>query len=792
MKKLYLTSLVSKTLFVLFTSSAIFITIILYSANYFFSNGYISIVKEDIASIEANINPTIALNLSYGFNDAVREIAKQQLKNKKLLLLKIDTEKTKKPQIFSNTNKTIQELKKEKNFFSVTDLIDPATSRKLGTLTLVYSNSSYKQFMNNFTRWFMTGGAIFVLSIIVVGFLLYGTLKHLIDLAHSLERFDPKNPQIVINKVETKDEIGIITKSINILLKNLVSYLDDIKKLNERVLEQEAHLKQAQRIANIGSWEYDLIEKELRLSDEIYRIFNLKRKKNITWGDFLAFVIQRDYEYVKQELHNAIRNSSTFDIKYTIETAKGMRRDIHTRGKVRRKKNDFFKVTAVSMDITRENQNKKIIEQLAYYDPLTALPNRTLLKDRVHKALQNAKRENHKLALLFLDLDHFKLINDTLGHDTGDKLLIYVANLLKKQLRESDTVSRIGGDEFVILAPHIRDKEDIAEIANKCIEALRGQHSVDNHQLYITTSLGIAIYPDDGEDLEALMTNADTAMYDAKNAGRNNFKFFSKNMTNFISYQMHIEQDLRLAIKNKNELEIYFQPKVDAETNAISGAEALIRWNHPKEGLMFPDDFIEIAETTGLIIEMGNWIIEDVITKIAKWNENGFSGLKVAINLSVKQFQDTNLIDYIDKTIQKYGIDSHQLEFEITETLSMANIDATLRILSDLRALGVSIAIDDFGTGYSSLAYLKKFPVDTLKIDKSFVMDMLDDDEDSVIVQTIISMAHSLGFQTVAEGVETKAHVKKLHELGCDQLQGYYFSKAVCEAEFVTFLENYQ
>jgi len=281
-------------------------------------------------------------------------------------------------------------------------------------------------------------------------------------------------------------------------------------------------------------------------------------------------------------------------------------------------------------------------------------------------------------------------------------------------------------------------------------------------------------------------------MYDAKNDGKNNYKFFSKSMTNFISKHLQMEQDLRQAIKNKNELEIYYQPKIDSKHNIISGAEALIRWNHPTKGLVFPDEFIPIAESTGLIVEMGDWIIEKCISDITTFNKSSSKDLKIAINLSAKQFQDHKLTEYITAMIKKYNVDPKQLEFEITETLSMANIDVTLRILSQLKEIGVSIAIDDFGTGYSSLSYLKKFPINTLKIDKEFVMDMVEDEEEKIIVKTIITMAHSLGFQTVAEGVETQQHVIALRDLKCDQLQGYYYSKAIRKNEFIDYIESFK
>jgi len=789
--RLFFNSLTTKTLFILFLSSSIFITITVVSANYFFSNGYMSIIKEDMTSIERDINPTVSLNMSYGFEKNIKEIADSQLKNNKVMLIAIESDNLKKSLVFSSTKKTLKELEKEGNFISKSTLFDPATSKKIGTMTLVYSNSSYKAFMDNFYRWFGIGTAVFVLSLILVGIFLYSNLRYLTTLAIAFEKFNPKEPKTLPLDINTNDEIATITKSANILFENLSRYIKNIQKLNETVLQKEAHLKQAQRIANIGSWEYDVVENELKLSDEIYRIFKLDLKTVVSWDEFLSYITQTDFSRVQKVIDRAVQNGSTFDITYTIKTDNGVMVDLRTRGKVRKKQDHSVKITAISMDITKENRNKKTIETLAYYDPLTTLPNRALLKDRIHKSLQSAKRDNTKLALLFLDLDHFKLINDTLGHDIGDKLLVHVANLLKSQLRASDTVSRIGGDEFVILIPKFDDIEDIKEIAQKCIVALRGKHTIGNHHLYITTSLGIALYPQSGKDLDSLMTSADTAMYDAKKDGRNNYKVFSKTMTNHISQQMQIEQDLRVAIEKQNQLEIYYQPKINTRSGFISGAEALIRWNHPQNGLMFPDEFINIAESTGLIIEMGNWIIEECISNISTWNKSGLVGLKIAINLSIKQFQDNNLTNYISLMIKKYNIDPSQLEFEITETLSMANIDATLRVLSCLRDIGVSIAIDDFGTGYSSLSYLKKFPINTLKIDKSFVMDMIDDEEDSIIVKTVISMAHSLGFQTVAEGVETQQHAKLLKEIECDQLQGYHYSRPIPKESFIQYLKNY-
>ncbi|MCK4874279.1 MAG: EAL domain-containing protein [Sulfurimonas sp.] len=564
-----------------------------------------------------------------------------------------------------------------------------------------------------------------------------------------------------------------------------------LKPLNEEMSQKESHLKDAQRIAKIGSWEYNLVTKTLSLSDEIYRILGVRLSTNIGWEDFLNYIDNNDYNKVVTILDNAIKNGSQFDLRYTIKLNNDKKIHIQTTGKVRKKQDGSAKITAVSMDISSEIKYKQKIEELAYYDSLTGLANRALLKDRMSKSIQLAKRDSSKLAAIFLDLDHFKLINDTLGHDTGDDLLIYISKLLREQVREADTISRFGGDEFIILLQNIHNENDAELVAKKIQKALQEKHQIGSHQLYVTSSIGVSIFPEHADNADDLITNADTAMYEAKKSGRNNYKIYSLNMGKCANKQLDLEQSLIEAIKDKEQIEIYYQAKIDSATNSVSGAEALVRWNHPTLGLIFPDNFIYIAESTGLMIELGYVIIEKTISQIAKFNELGFIGLKVAINLSCRQFQDVNLVSFILSTIDKYGVPPSQIEFEITETISMLNTDETLRILTELNHVGVSIAIDDFGTGYSSLMYLKKFPINTLKIDRSFVMDMESDNNDREIAKTIILMANSLNLSTVAEGVESQEQANLLKEMGCNHLQGYLYSKPIPKNEFVQFLQDY-
>ena len=784
-------SITFKTLFHLITFSTIFIIFISFSAKSVFSTAYMNLEKEKISIITKNIIPSIALNVNFGFMKAIEDIANTTLENKNVLLLKITSKQYNINLTYTKQKQTIEDYKKMDEFIIISKLIDPTTQRDIGDVTLVYSNDSYKSYMRTFYKLFFLGIIAFSISIIVLAYLLFQSLKNLTNLDNCLKNFKPEEPKKFQLSTSSHDEIASIALSANIMIDNIIKYLDYSKELTTKLSQNQVHLKDAQRIANIGSWEYDITKESLILSDEVYRIYGLKKSVVLDWKIFNEFIIDKHKEYIDSVLQNAIKNGSVFDIKYEINV-KNKIIDIHTRGKVRKKANGNVKITAVSMDISEETKNKKIIDKLAYYDALTELPNRSLLKDRAIKALQNASRnQNNKVAMIFLDLDHFKLINDTLGHGTGDKLLIYVSNLLREQVRKSDTVARIGGDEFILLLPNIKSIEDVENIAKKILKAFQGQHNIEDHQLYITTSIGASIYPDTSKDMDELIKNADTAMYDAKQDGRNKYKVYAKSMGNYISTQMLIEQDLKKAVNTQTELEVYYQAKIDANTNQISGAEALIRWNHQTKGLIFPDDFINVAESTGIILKMGNWIIEQSIIQLKEWDKLGFKNLKVAINLSPRQFQDNNLVSFIYNMIEKYNINPTNLEFEITETMSMTNMDATLRVLNELKSIGVSIAIDDFGTGYSSLAYLKEFPVNTLKIDKSFVMDMIKNDGDKVIVQTIITMAHSLGFTTVAEGVESLEHIKILKSMKCDELQGYHFSKAIPKDKFIQFLQNY-
>ena len=437
-------------------------------------------------------------------------------------------------------------------------------------------------------------------------------------------------------------------------------------------------------------------------------------------------------------------------------------------------------------DISERKQSEAHIHFLAHHDVLTRLPNRTLLEDRIRQALAKSRREATHTAVLFLDLDRFKLINDTLGHDVGDQLLARVAERLSKVLRETETVARLGGDEFIIVIPDVADVERVARVARKVLAAVAAPQLVGKRPLHVTPSIGISIYPEDGEDVPSLLRNADTAMYHAKERGRNNFQFFTQVMNQAVIERVSIENDLRTAIE-RGEFELFYQPQVDRRSGETTGMEALIRWHHPQLGLVAPDRFIPVAEETGLIIPIGEWVLREACQQAKRWHGAGQNGLRISVNLSARQLQQGDLCERIAAILSEANLPPLTLELELTESLLMNDPLAAVQLLQGLAALGVRLAIDDFGTGYSSLAYLKRFPVSRLKIDRSFVRDLSTDANDAAIVHAVVAMAKSLKMEVIAEGVETVEQLNFLAAHGCFAVQGFLFSRPRPAAEFTRF-----
>jgi diguanylate cyclase (GGDEF)-like protein len=440
------------------------------------------------------------------------------------------------------------------------------------------------------------------------------------------------------------------------------------------------------------------------------------------------------------------------------------------------------------VDIDAQKRAEQQLAHLAHHDALTGLPNRNLLRDRLPQLLARAQRNRSNVGVMLIDLDRFKVINDTLGHTVGDRLLVEVAKRLLECTRGGDTVARLGGDEFAVLLPDMPDAQRASTVARKILERLGTPMQLDGHEVYVNASIGITVFPDDSEDQDALIRNADVAMYSAKEGGRANYMFFNAEMNQRTARFLELESHLRQA-QARNEFVLHFQPRVGIGSGRITGAEALLRWR-PGGGarLVAPGDFVPLLEETGMIVAVGEWVLGQVTEQLRRWQAQGFGPVPVAVNVSARQFQRRELVPTLRRLLGASGLAPQLIELEITESLVMLDTDYSVAAMRDLNGLGVPLAIDDFGTGYSSLAYLKRFAIDRLKIDRSFICDLVSNANDAAITTAVVAMAHKLGFGVVAEGVETREQIEFLRACGCDEYQGNLYSPAVAVEQFEALL----
>lgn len=463
---------------------------------------------------------------------------------------------------------------------------------------------------------------------------------------------------------------------------------------------------------------------------------------------------------------------------------------------LRNKENKIFGICTIGTDISerklaenalREQQSR--LNYMAFHDSLTSLPNRSLFYDRIYHGLARSRRSNSKIALILLDIDRFKNINDSLGHDAGDLLLKAFAGRLSEGVRDMDTVARLGGDEFVVVLECLHSIEDIVLVANKLLTNLARPIDINGHDISTTVSMGISIFPDDGMDTDELLKNADVAMYKAKEAGKNNYQFYTKGMNATAVNYLLLENDLRRALEQE-QLILHYQPQIDLYTGNLMGVEALVRWQHPVRGLISPAHFIPLAEETGLIVPIGEWVLREACRQQKRWLVAGKYVGKVAVNLSPRQFRQKNFPGKVETILREAQLGPEHLELEITESCAMEHAGETINQLNQLNKMGLYLSIDDFGTGYSSLAYLQRFPIQKLKIDRSFVNDIHDDSNDATIAKTIIGLAHSMKLRVVAEGVETQYQAEWLRVQGCDQAQGFLYAKPMSAKLFDSYFHN--
>jgi len=591
-------------------------------------------------------------------------------------------------------------------------------------------------------------------------------------------------------------------KPINVLvLVHRVRYMLRSSRTLAKMLQSEERLAKAQRLARLGNWEWDPKSGELHWSEEMYHLFGIDPGNWAPTRDKqLERVHPADKDAVSRALVEALRNVRPYSLDFRIVLPDGTERSVHEEAEVIFDKDrTAVRMLGATQDISDRKEVEGQIRLLAYYDGLTLLPNRRLFMEKLDLALENARRREGSLAVLFLDLDRFKQINDTLGHGAGDRLLQGVAERLRKCLRSSDAVARgealnvtddvarLGGDEFIVSITNVTRGEDAARVARRLQESLERPFKLDENEVFVTASIGISLFPQDGTDLESLLKNADAAMYHAKDAGRSNYQFYSKSMNAAALQKLTLENKLRRALE-REEFQLYFQPQIDVRSWSIIGAEALIRWRHPDLGLVQPAEFIGLAEETGLILPIGEWVLRTACAQAKTWQDAGHGPLVMAVNISGRQFRGKNLVQTIGQAIGGFGLDPRRVELEITESVLMRSVDETVNTLKALRAMGPRIAVDDFGTGYSSLSYLRRFPIDTLKLDQSFIQDSVKDRGTAAIVAGVIDMAHGLGLEVIAEGVETAEQRTLLFQDGCHIMQGYLFGRPVPAPEFEQLL----
>ena len=615
---------------------------------------------------------------------------------------------------------------------------------------------------------------------------------------------------------ETRADIDNLLGSLQRMSGSLDNYRDEslrhrrgLEEKVEQLDRSQRSLAEAQQLAHLGNWSWVLDQAKPHWSDEMYRVLGLAPRRGAGWRQFVSSLAPESRDDVRAEFMRLRAAPRRFSLEHRVLHADGIARTvIHQGGSEADADGRIVRLFGMVQDITERKQAEDQIRKLALFDPLTRLPNRRYFKEHVRRAIERAQRAKSTLAVMFIDLDRFKRINDTLGHSVGDELLREVAERIGDCVRGGDllgrdsvwaddldevsraevrVVARLGGDEFTVLLSNMRHSTDAARVARRITERIAAPLLNGGNELFVTASIGIAVFPDDGGNVDLLLRHADAAMYEAKRQGKNTFQFFTSDLHAAAFEKLKIEKELRRAIE-RDQFVLHYQPKVDTQSGAITGVEALIRWQHPEWGLVAPGTFIPVAEEAGLIVAVGDWVLTAACRQLAAWRDAGLPALTMAINLASPSFRQPALVQQIRAELARWRLPPACLVIEVTESLLMHDVEATLPILHELRALGVHLSIDDFGTGYSSLSYLQRFPISQLKVDQSFVRHLDENRDHAAIAKAVITLGRALELETVAEGVENAAQAAMLSSLRCTMLQGYFFSRPLPADEIAQLL----
>lgn len=612
--------------------------------------------------------------------------------------------------------------------------------------------------------------------IIVTGVFLFSIIKN------SLAKI-----QMVSNELyKSYEELNLAYEELIATEEDLKKRFEEIKKSENALAESETRYQLAAEGANDGIWDLDVKNNKMYIStrgrnilgyDDFEGEYTMETWKSLLHPDDKSNAIKLFNDYLNREI-------DTYISAYRLKTKNGEYKWILSKGRAIWDKSDNpIRIAGSHTDITEQKRNEEKVLSLAYYDLITGLPNRAMFEKKLTLQISDSKKYNKKCALLYFDLDDFKNINDTLGHTYGDKLLKKVAKVLMEYKKEDYTLARLGGDEFALIVTDVKDLSQLYKLANKIIDSLEKPWVLNDQEFYISTSIGIAIFPEHGKDFQTLLRNADTAMYSAKEAGKKSYRIYKEEMYKKKIEFINMKKSLRYGVKYE-EFILNYQPVVDLQNDKIIGAEALIRWEHPKQGLIPPNDFIPTAEKTGIIKEIGKWTLKTACKQNKIWIDKGYKNNKVSINMSALEFKQKNLVSNIKKIMEKTGLESKYLVLEITENIILEDINYTIDVLNELKKMDIKIALDDFGTGYSSLNYLKILPIDFLKLDKSFIDNVTTKAKDQAITKCLIRLAHNIGLQVVAEGIETQEQYNYLRKINCDLGQGYFFSKPLPAEKF--------